>query len=143
MRPTNESGVDDCRLFDFSKISDPRGNLTVIEPGQPIPFAIERVYWIYDVPGGEHRDGRACRTTHECFVSLSGALDVTLNDGTTQRVVTLNRSFCGLYVPPMIWRQMENFSTNAVCLVLASTPYSEDDHVRDIKTFQREKSAAL
>jgi len=131
--------VRDCRTLTLPKVSDVRGNLTFIEPGRPIPFTIARVYWIFDVPGGETRGGHAYRELKEFIVSLSGSFDVVLDDGLTQRVVALNRSYSGLYVPPMVWRRLENFSTNAVGLILASGPYAESDYVRDYGAFQRLK----
>ena len=133
------SSVDDCRIINLPKIPDQRGNLGFIEPGQPIPFVMKRVYWIYDVPGGEVRGGHAYKELQEFFVALSGSFDVVLNDGQNTRAVTLNRSYFGLYVQSMIWRRLENFSTNAVCLILASMPYTEEDYVRDFKIFQKGK----
>ena len=133
------SGVDDCRIINLPKIPDQRGNLGFIEPGQPIPFVMKRVYWIYDVPGGEVRGGHAYKELQEFFIALSGSFDVVLNDGQNTRAVTLNRSYFGLYVQSMIWRRLENFSTNAVCLILASMPYTEEDYVRDFKIFQKAK----
>ncbi|HVE71215.1 MAG TPA: FdtA/QdtA family cupin domain-containing protein [Thermoanaerobaculia bacterium] len=123
--------VGDCRLIDLPKILDTRGNLTFVEGVKHIPFAIERVYWIYDVPGGETRGGHAYRRLDEFLISLSGSFDVVLDDGGSKRTVQLNRSYYGLFVPRMIWRHLENFSTNAVCLILASTAYDESDYVRD------------
>ena len=127
--------VHDTRIIQLSKIPDARGNLTVIEAGRPVPFVIQRTYWIYDVPGGEVRGGHAYRTLQEFFVALSGSFDVVLDDGKEHKIVSLNRSYFGLYVPNMIWRHLENFSTNAVCMVLASMPYSEEDYLRDYKQF--------
>jgi len=144
--PVNNGGqtrVADCRLLELSKIADPRGNLTVLEPGRPIPFSIERVYWVYDVPGGENRDGHAYKSLQECVVSLSGTLDVLLDDGIRKRIVTLNRPYTGLYIPAMIWRRLENFSTNTVCLILASQHFSEQEYVRDFETFLREKTGTV
>ena len=131
--------IHDCKIIDFPKITDPRGNLSFVENGRPVPFVIQRAYWIYDVPGGEVRGGHAYKELHEFFIALSGSFDVILNDGQNTRVLTLNRSYSGLYVPSMIWRRLENFSTNAVCLILASMPYNEDDYLRDFKIFQEAK----
>jgi len=131
--------IHDCKTIDLPKIRDPRGNLSFVENGRPIPFVIRRAYWIYDVPGGEVRGGHAYKELQEFFIALSGSFDVVLNDGQSTRNVTLNRSYFGLYVPSMIWRRLENFSTNAVCLILASMPYNEDDYLRDFKIFQEVK----
>lgn len=131
--------IHDCKIMNISKINDPRGNLSFIESGRPVPFAIRRIYWIYDVPGGEVRGGHAYKELQEFIVSLSGSFDVVLNDGQNTKVVPLNRSYFGLWLPNMIWRRLENFSTNAVCLILASMPYTEDDYFRDFKIFQKAK----
>ena len=128
-------GIQNCRLMDLPKILDHRGNLSFIEAGRPVPFVTERVYWVYDVPGGETRGGHAYKTLQEFFVALSGSFDVALDDGRNRKVVHLNRSYFGLYVPNMIWRHLENFSTNAVCMVMASMHYSEEDYIRDYKKF--------
>jgi dTDP-4-dehydrorhamnose 3,5-epimerase-like enzyme len=123
------------RLIDLPKIPDPRGNLSFIEGENHIPFHVRRTYWIYDVPGGERRGGHAYRTLHELFVALSGSFDVVVDDGSGPEHVVLNRSYVGLHVPPMTWRHLENFSTNAVCLILASEYYDEADYVRDRDEF--------
>lgn len=128
--------IGDCALLDLPKIPDPRGNLTVIESGEHVPFLVRRAYWVYDVPGGAVRTGHAYRELQEFVVALSGSFDVVLDDGADRRVVSLNRSYVGLHVPQMIWRAFENFSTNAVALVLASRPYSEDDYIRDYDSFR-------
>lgn len=127
--------IHDCRLIDLPKIHDPRGNLTFIESGEHVPFEIERAFWIYDVPGGTARGGHAYRTGQEFIVALSGSFDVMLDDGSHRVRYTLNRSYHALVVPNLIWREMINFSTNAVALVLASIPYDPDDYVRDYKDF--------
>ena len=127
--------IQDCRLIDLPKIHDPRGNLTFIESGEHVPFEIERAFWIYDVPGGTARGGHAYRTGQEFIVALSGSFDVMLDDGSHRVHYTLNRSYHGLVVPNLIWREMINFSTNAVTLVLASMPYDPDDYVREYKDF--------
>ena len=129
--------VDECRLIELPKVPDRRGNLSFIEAGRHIPFAIERVYWVYDVPGGGVRGRHAYRELQECFVALSGSFQVHLDDGRRKRVVTLNRGYHGLYVPKLIWRDLCEFSTNAVCLVLASAPFTETDYIRDFDTFSR------
>ena len=130
-------GVENCKIIELPKILDARGNLTVVESERHIPFSIERLYFIYDVPGGEVRGGHAYKELREFGVSLSGSFDVVLDDGKEKKVFSLNRSYFGLYVPRMIWRQLENFSTNAVCLIFASLPYSEEDYIRDYDEFRR------
>ena len=129
--------IQDCRLIDLPKIHDPRGNLTFIESGEHVPFEIERAFWIYDVPGGSVRGGHAYRTGQEFIVALSGSFDVIVDDGSHLIRHTLNRSYYALLVPNLIWREMINFSTNAVALVLASCPYMADDYVRDYRDFLR------
>lgn len=133
--------IQDCRLIDLPKIHDPRGNLTFIESGEHVPFEIERAFWIYDVPGGTARGGHAYRTGQEFIVALSGSFDVMLDDGSHRVHYTLNRSYHGLVVPNLIWREMINFSTNAVTLVLASIPYDPEDYVRDYKDFLQLRAA--
>jgi len=128
----NASGV---RWLDIPKILDERGNLSFIEKGNDLQFDIKRVYWIYDVPGGEIRGGHAFKVQKEVIIALSGSFDVVLHNGITSERYSLNRSYKGLYVPEMYWRHMENFSTNAVCLVLASTFYLNDDYIYDFETF--------
>jgi len=123
------------KIFDIPKILDERGNLSFIEKGADMQFEIKRAYWIYDVPGGEIRGGHAFKEQKEVIIALSGSFDVVLHDGNRFSRFHLNRSYQGLYVPEMYWRDMENFSTNAVCLVLASTFFSEEDYIRDFETF--------
>ena len=118
-------------LIPLPKFEDPRGNLSFIEENNHIPFKIERTYWIYDVPGGQVRGGHAFKEQQELIVALSGSFDVVVDDGREQQVFSLNRSYYGLYIPAGYWRQMQNFSTNSLALVLSSTPYSEDDYIRD------------
>jgi hypothetical protein len=131
----------DCRLIDLPKIHDPRGNLTFAESGRHVPFEIERAFWIYDVPGGSVRGGHAYRTGEEVIVALSGSFEVMLDDGSHRVHFTLNRSYHALYVPNLIWREMINFSTNSVALVLASSPFNADDYVRDYADFLRLRGA--
>jgi oxalate decarboxylase/phosphoglucose isomerase-like protein (cupin superfamily) len=119
------------------KFLDPRGNLSVIEENTHIPFEIRRVYWIYDVPGGEIRGGHAFRNTEEIIVALSGSFDVVLNNGEKEYRFSLNRSYFGVYVPKMFWRMLENFSTNSLALIIASTDYSETDYIRDFDEFRK------
>jgi hypothetical protein len=123
------SDLSACRVVELPKIHDPRGNLTFLEAHRHVPFEIRRVYWIYDVPGGEVRGGHAYRTLEEFILALSGSFDVVLDDAHDVRRVTLNRSYFGLYVPRMVWRQIENFSTNAVCLIVSSLPYDGSDYI--------------
>ena len=125
------------RLIDLPKIPDPRGNLSFLQSPEQIPFQIRRVYWIYDVPGGEMRGSHAFRETEEIIVALSGSFEVALHDADTERTWTLNRSYVGLYVPQLLWRSLRNFSTNSLALILASTDYDEDDYIRDFEEFRR------
>lgn len=128
--------VGECREMQLPKVADPRGNLTYVQGGTDVPFAIRRVYWIYGVPGGEERGGHAYRRLHEVIVALSGSFEVHIDDGSRRRTHLLSRGYVGLYVPNMIWRQLESFSTNAVCLILASEPYDEGDYIRDHTEFR-------
>lgn len=123
------------QIINLPKIEDTRGNLSLIEEKEHIPFEIKRVYWIYDVPGGEFRGSHANKELHEFIVALSGSFDVVLDDGKKKKKYFLNRSYYGLYVPNLIWRSLENFSTNALCLTLASEQFSEDDYIRDYDEF--------
>ena len=129
------SKVNQCALISLPKISDPRGNLTFIEGGEHVPFEIQRVYYIYDVPGGSERGGHAHRALHQLIIAMAGSFDVVLDDGETKRRVHLNRSYVGLYVCPMIWRELDNFSSGSVCMVLASNRYDEADYYRDYQQF--------
>ena len=125
------NSVQNCKIIELPRIQDPRGNLSFIEEEEHFPFKIERMYWIYDVPGGQVRGGHAFRKQHEMIVALSGSFDVVVDDGAKQNVFSLNRSYYGLYLPSGIWREMGNFSTNSLALVLSSTVYHEDDYIRD------------
>ncbi|QEL18373.1 WxcM-like domain-containing protein [Limnoglobus roseus] len=116
---------------------DARGNLSFLQEGNQVPFAVRRVYWIYDVPGGEVRGSHAFRNTEEIVLALSGSFEVVLHDGEAERVYPLKRSYVGLYVPQMLWRTLRDFSTNSVALILASTPYDENDYVRDFDEFHQ------
>ena len=127
-----------ARLIDLPKILDRRGNLSVIEEFKNIPFKIARTYWIYDVPGGEVRGGHAYRENQEFIVALSGSFDVVLDDGTVKKTFHLNRSYYGLYVPKGYWREMNNFSTNSLALILASTGYNSEDYIYDYQSFLEE-----
>jgi dTDP-4-dehydrorhamnose 3,5-epimerase-like enzyme len=124
------------RLIDFPIVHEPRGNLSFIEGQRQIPFDIQRVYYLYDVPGGAVRGGHAHKNLQQVIIALSGSFDVVVDDGTDRKKISLNRSYHGLYLPNMIWRELENFSSGAVCLVLASAYYEEDDYIRDIAQFR-------
>ena len=123
------------QIIELPKFSDPRGNLSFIEQENHIPFVIRRTYWLYDVPGGEARGGHAYRENQEFIVALSGSFDVVLDDGKEKKTFSLNRSYNGLYVPKGLWREMENFSTNSLALVLSSTKYDANDYIRDYEEF--------
>lgn len=120
----------------FPKFNDKRGNLSFIEQENHIPFKIERTHWIYDVPGGEKRGGHAYRNNEELIVALSGSFDVIVDDGNEKKTFSLNRSYYGLYVPRGTWREMQNFSTNSLALILSSTKYDESDYIRDYDEFK-------
>jgi dTDP-4-dehydrorhamnose 3,5-epimerase-like enzyme len=125
----------DCKLIDLPKINDPRGNLTFVEGGRHVPFDIKRVYYLYDVPGGAERGGHAHKNLHQLIVAMSGSFDIVLDDGRQKKRIHLNRSYYGLYICPMIWREMDNFSSGAVCLVLASNLYDKSDYYREYADF--------
>lgn len=127
------------QIIKLPKFLDKRGNLSFIEEEKHIPFKIQRTYWIYDVPGGEARGGHAYKTNEEFIVALSGSFDVILDDGEEKKIFSLNRSYYGLYVPQGLWRQMENFSTNSLALILASTHYIPDDYIYDYNIFKNMK----
>jgi hypothetical protein len=133
--------LNNVQLIELPKILDDRGNLTFIEGGNHIPFKIERTYMIYDVPGGGRRGGHAYIELNEFIVALSGSFDVVLDDGIEKKIYSLNRSYYGLYVPKMIWRSLENFSTNSLCMILASEKYNEDDYIRNYEDFQNKNNA--
>lgn len=131
-----------CRLIDLPKVSDGRGNLTFVEGNRHVPFDIKRVYYLYDVPGGAERGGHSHKSLHQVLIALSGSFDVVLDDGRTRVRQHLNRSFCGLYMAPMVWREIDNFSSGSVCLVLASDVYDEADYFRHYSEFYRAVRAA-
>jgi hypothetical protein len=131
----NTFNLDACRIIDLPKIADARGNLTFVEGGRHIPFEIKRAYYLYDVPGGAERGGHAHKDLHQLIIAISGAFDIVLDDGSRKQRYHLNRSYFGLYVCPMIWREMDNFSSGAVCLVLASNLYDESDYYRSYKEY--------
>jgi len=127
--------IDECKILQLPKISDPRGNLTFVESQRHIPFAIKRVYYLYDVPGGESRGGHAHKSLQQLIIAMSGSFDVLLDDGIRKKTVSLNRSYMGVYVPTMTWRELTNFSSGSICMVLASEYYEEDDYYRDYDDF--------
>ena len=127
--------IKDCKIIDLPKIADPRGNLTFVEGGRHVPFEIKRVFYLYDVPGGADRGGHALKTCHQFLIAMSGSFDVILKDGRDEQRIHLNRSYCGLMLPPMIWREMDNFSSGSVCLALASEPYDDRGYIRDYDEF--------
>lgn len=129
--------INTCRIVDLPKILEPRGNLTFIEGNNHIPFAIQRVYYLYDVPGGAERGGHAHKELQQLIIAMSGSFDVLLDDGTNKKRVHMNRSYHGLYVCPMIWREIDNFSSGSVLMVLASNKYDESDYFRDYDQFMK------
>lgn len=131
--------MKEAKIIQLPKFLDTRGNLSFIQQEDHIPFMIRRTYWLYDVPGGECRGGHAYRENQEFIVAMSGSFDVVLDDGTRKQSFTLNRSYYGLYVPKGLWREMENFSTNSLALILSSTDYDANDYVRDYDEFLKLK----
>ncbi len=127
--------LKDCVLIELPKIADPRGNLTFLEGGNHIPFQVRRVFYLYDVPGGETRAGHALKTCYQFIIAASGSFDVILDDGGAKQRFHLNRSYRGLLIPPLIWREIEDFSSGSVCLVLASEYFSEEDYYREYADF--------
>ena len=127
--------LSDCRIVHLPKIADPRGNLTFIEGERHIPFEIRRAYYLYDIPGGETRGGHAHKILEQFVIAVSGSFDVILDDGRQRKRFQLNRPFFGVYIAPMVWRELENFSSASVCLVLVSQPYDESDYHRDYQRF--------
>jgi hypothetical protein len=133
--------VDDCRLIELPRITDERGNLTVIESGRHIPFEIKRVFYLYDVPGGATRGGHAHRALHQVLIAMSGSFTVTVDDGRRRKKFPLNRSYFGLYMPPLIWREIDDFSSGSVCLAVVSDFFSEADYYRTYEEFLGRASA--
>ncbi|MBQ2560657.1 MAG: WxcM-like domain-containing protein [Fibrobacter sp.] len=127
-----------AQIIQLPKFLDERGNLSVLESGKHIPFRIKRSYWIYDVPGGCLRGSHAFRTQHEFIIALSGSFDAVIHDGVEERRYSLSRSYYGLYLPPMHWRTLDNFSTNSLALVVSSAEFTEEDYIRDFDEFIRE-----
>jgi dTDP-4-dehydrorhamnose 3,5-epimerase-like enzyme len=133
--------MDSPRIIHLPKIEDDRGNLSFFENSNQIPFEIKRTYWIYDVPGGCERGGHAFKQQQEFIIALSGSFDVVIKDGVNQNVFSLNRSYYGLFIPAGLWRQMENFSTNSLALVVSSTNYDSEDYIRDFDDFIKYKKS--
>lgn len=129
--------LSDCRIIELPKVADSRGNLTFIEGGAHVPFDIKRVYYLYDVPGGAERGGHAHKALQQLIIAMSGSFDVALDDGREKKVFHLNRSYYGLYICPMIWREINNFSSGAVCAVLASLHFEENDYIRRYADFKK------
>lgn len=127
--------INDCRIIEFPKFLDERGNLSFVQNNTQIPFEIKRTYWIYDVPGGEERGGHAEKENEELIIAMSGSFDITVDDGTNKKIFTLNRSYYGLYIPKGIWRDMSNFSTNSLALEFGSIAYDTNDYIRDYDEF--------
>jgi len=127
--------IEKCRIIELPRITDPRGNLTFIEGHRHVPFEIKRVYYLYDVPGGAARAGHGHKTLEQLMIAMSGSFDVVLNDGFSEQRHHLNRSYFGLYIPPMFWREIDNFSSGSVCMVLASEFYDEMDYFRNYQEF--------
>ncbi len=125
----------DCRIIQLPKFMDVRGNLSVIESNRHVPFEIQRVFYLYDVPGGESRAGHALKTCYQFLIAVTGSFEAVIDDGQTQQVFLLNRAYYGLLIPPFYWRELRNFSTGSVCLVLASQPYDEYSYIRDYQEF--------
>ncbi len=131
--------IEDARILELPKFLDARGNLSFAEQNNHIPFEIKRTYWIYDVPGGESRGGHAFRENEEVIIAISGAFDVTIDDGQNKKTFSLNRSYYGLYIPKGLWRTMENFSTNSFALEFGSVEYNTEDYIRSYDEFKRLK----
>lgn len=130
--------IENCKVIELPKITDPRGNLTFIEGANHVPFEIKRIYYTYDVPGGSDRGAHAHKNLHQLIIAMSGSFDVVLDDGFDQKRFHLNRSYFGLYVCPMMWRYLDNFSSGSVCLVLASSLYDANDYYRDYDLFLKD-----
>jgi dTDP-4-dehydrorhamnose 3,5-epimerase-like enzyme len=139
----DKGSINFCKIIELPKIHDSRGNLSFIEGNRHIPFNIARVYYLYDVPGGAERGGHAHKKLKQLIIAISGSFDIHLDDGIEKKSIHLNRSYQGLYVCPMIWREIDNFSSGAVCMVLASDYYDEDDYYRDYNTFLSDTKRAV
>ena len=132
--------VYDCSVIQLGKIENDRGNLTVVQSGETVPFDVKRVFYLYDIPGGEARGAHAHKECHQFLVAVSGCFEVALDDGVNQRTVTLNRPFYGLHIPPGIWAAEQEFSSGSVCLVLASETFNEEDYIRDYEQYKTYRS---
>lgn len=131
----NLTTIDDCKIIELDKHHKEKGNITVIENSKTVPFDVQRVYYLYDVPGGETRGGHAHKALYQLIVAASGSFNVVLSDGRSTKTITLNRPYQGLFIVPGIWRELDNFSSGSVCLVLASEKYDENDYIRDYNDF--------
>ena len=127
--------ITDCKIIELPKVTDPRGNLTFVEENRQVPFQIKRVYYLYDVPGGAVRAGHAHKSLHQFVIAIAGSFDIALDDGVEQKQIHLDRSYYGLYIAPMTWREINNFSSGSVCVVLASDFYDESDYFRSYEDF--------
>ena len=134
--------INDCKIIELPKFLDSRGNLSYVQNNDQIPFKISRTYWLYDVPGDVSRGGHAEINNEELVIAMSGAFDIMVDDGNEQKTITLNRSYYGLYIPKGLWREIKNFSTNAMALELGSIPYDPKDYIRDYDEFLRFKESA-
>jgi dTDP-4-dehydrorhamnose 3,5-epimerase-like enzyme len=135
----NFTKITDCKIVELDKNHRVKGNITVIENNDTVPFEVQRVYYLYDVPGGESRGGHAHKALYQLIVAASGSFNVVIDDGESKRTITLNRPYQGLYLVPGIWRELENFSSGSVCLVLASQTYNEEDYIRNYNEFIKNK----
>lgn len=136
LRVNAREGETGCRIVELPRVTDPRGNLTFIEGGEHVPFDVKRVYYLYDVPGGESRGGHAHRRLEQFVIAASGSMDVLVDDGKHQERFFLSRSYYGLYIPRMVWRELDNFSSGSVCLVLASEHFDRGDYYYDYDEFR-------
>ena len=134
-----KKSINDCSMLELPKIANQKGNLSVVQNSIDIPFDIKRIYYLYDIPGGSTRGGHAHKELQQFIVSVSGSFDVVLDDGSDRKTIRLNRPYHGLFIPQMIWREIVNFSTGGICLVLASLPYNEDEYIRDYDLFLQHK----
>ena len=139
MYELKNANLSECRIMGLPKVDDTRGNLTFIEEDSHVPFKIKRVYYLYDIPGGESRGGHAHKNLEQFIIAANGSFDVVIDDGYNSMRFHLNRSYYGLYIPRMVWRELDNFSSGSVCLVLASEHYEEEDYIRDYDKFKKIK----
>jgi len=139
MEDLKNTNVYNCSVISLPKVHNRAGNITPIENWKNIPFGIKRIYYLYDVPGGENRGGHAHKALEQLLIAVSGSFDVIIDDGTNKRTITLNRPYFGLHIVPGIWRELTNFSSGAICLVLASQKYAESDYIREYNIFKKNK----